>query len=65
MNLTEFVLIMEMFSPNKRTIAGCINSIAWGVGVTLLAGIAYFLRDWRKMQLAISLPCLIAIPLWL
>ena len=65
MNLTEFVLIMEMFSPKKRTIAGCINGIAWGVGVTLLAGIAYFLRDWRKMQLAISLPCLIAIPLWL
>ncbi|XP_071798000.1 organic cation transporter protein-like [Asterias amurensis] len=64
MNLTEFVLIMEMFSPKMRTIAGCINSIAWGVGVTLLAAIAYFLRDWRKMQLAISLPCLIAIPLW-
>ncbi|XP_071797999.1 organic cation transporter protein-like [Asterias amurensis] len=64
MNLTEFVLIMEMFSPKKRTIAGCINGIAWGVGVTLLAAIAYFLRDWRKMQLAISLPCLIAIPLW-
>ncbi|XP_071798957.1 organic cation transporter protein-like [Asterias amurensis] len=64
MCLTAFVLVMEMFSPKMRTIAGCINGIAWGVGVTLLAGIAYFIRDWRKMQLAISLPCLIAIPLW-
>ena len=65
MNLTEYVLIMEMFSPKKRAIAGCINNISWGVGVTLLAPIAYLLRDWRKMQLAISLPCLVAIPLWL
>ncbi|XP_022095297.1 organic cation transporter protein-like [Acanthaster planci] len=64
MNLTEYVLIMEMFSPKKRSIAGCINNISWGVGVTLLAPIAYFLRDWRKMQLAISVPCVVAIPLW-
>ncbi|XP_038050998.1 organic cation transporter protein-like [Patiria miniata] len=64
MNLTEYVLVMEMFSPKMRSIAGCINNISWGVGVTLLAPIAYFLRDWRKMQLAISIPCLVAIPLW-
>lgn len=37
-------------------LAGIITDYAFGVGYMLLAGIAYLIRDWRKLQLAISAP---------
>ncbi|XP_038050723.1 organic cation transporter protein-like [Patiria miniata] len=61
-NVTGFVLIMEMFSPEKRTLAGCLTGVAWGVGVALVTPFAYYLRDWRHMQIAISVPFLVAVP---
>ena len=61
--LIVFVLIMEIFTPEKRTIAGCLNNVFWGVGMTLLTPFAYFLRNWRHMQIAISVPNLLAAPL--
>ncbi|XP_072034282.1 organic cation transporter protein-like [Amphiura filiformis] len=65
-NLTGFVMVMEMFPVDTRTVAGCMNNVSWGVGVALLAPIAYWLRDWRYMQFVISLPCFLSIILfWL
>ena len=63
LNIIQFVLIIETFSPEKRTFAGCINGVFWGIGVTLLTPIAYFFRNWRHMQIAISLPSLVVVPL--
>eukprot|EP00057_Strongylocentrotus_purpuratus_P015416 XP_011669890.1 PREDICTED: organic cation transporter protein isoform X1 [Strongylocentrotus purpuratus] len=60
-NIVEYVLVVEMFTPKKRTLAACINNISWGLGVTLLAPIAWLLKDWRWMQIAISIPCFLAI----
>ena len=57
-------MVMEMFPVDTRTIAGAINNVSWGVGVTLLAPIAYWLRDWRYMQFVISIPCLVSIILY-
>lgn len=37
-------------------LAGIITDYAFGLGYMLLAGIAYLIRDWRKLQLAISAP---------
>lgn len=37
-------------------LAGIITDYAFGLGYMLLAGIAYLIRDWRKLQLAISVP---------
>ncbi|XP_038052307.1 organic cation transporter protein-like [Patiria miniata] len=63
-NQVQFVMIMELFPTNSRTLAGSLNSMFWGLGVVALTPIAYALRNWRHMQLAISAPCLLAIPLW-
>lgn len=37
-------------------LAGIITDYAFGLGYMLLAGMAYMIRDWRKLQLAISAP---------
>ena len=37
-------------------LAGIITDDAFGFGYMLVAGIAFFIRDWRKLQLAISAP---------
>ncbi|PIK51480.1 putative organic cation transporter protein isoform X2 [Apostichopus japonicus] len=63
-NIVMYVLLLELFAPDKRSVAGAIDNVFWGVGVTLLAPIAYFLKGWRLFTVIISLPCLLAIPLW-
>ncbi|XP_071950319.1 organic cation transporter protein-like [Antedon mediterranea] len=63
-NVPSYVLLMEMFPPEKRTLAGCISNLAWGIGIALLSVYAYFLRDWRHMQIAISAPCFAAVFFW-
>ncbi|XP_071949866.1 organic cation transporter protein-like [Antedon mediterranea] len=62
--VSSYVLLLEMFPPEKRTLAGCISNLAWGIGVVLLSIYAYFLRDWRHMHVAISAPCFAAVFLW-
>lgn len=37
-------------------LAGIITDYAFNIGYMLLAGVAYLIRDWRKLQLAISAP---------
>ncbi|XP_038051000.1 organic cation transporter protein-like [Patiria miniata] len=63
-NQVQFVIVMELFPPECRTLMGSLNNMFWGLGVITLTPIAYLLKDWRHMQLAISVPCLVAIPLW-
>lgn len=37
-------------------LAGILTDYAFGLGYMLVAGVAYLIRDWRKLQLAISAP---------
>lgn len=59
---TTFVMTMELFLTKKRARAGTFIELMIGVVVMALAGLAYLLRNWRHLQLAISLPSLLAIP---
>ncbi|CAJ1083733.1 solute carrier family 22 member 6-B [Xyrichtys novacula] len=54
--INAFVLGTEWTCTKKRMLAGIITDYAFGLGYMLLAGIAYLIRDWRKLQLAISAP---------
>ncbi|KAI3364662.1 hypothetical protein L3Q82_010843 [Scortum barcoo] len=54
--MNAFVLGTEWTGPKQRMLAGIITDYFFGVGYILLAGVAYFIRDWRKLQLAISAP---------
>lgn len=63
---TSYVLVMEMFLPRYRGVAGAMLEVFWGIAVLLVAPIAYLLQNWRYMQLAISLPSILAIVyIWL
>ncbi|XP_022108721.1 organic cation transporter protein-like isoform X1 [Acanthaster planci] len=63
-DITSYVMVTEMFSPSRRAFAGILLTLFWASGIMSLSGIAYLLRDWRHLQLAITLPSLLTIPLW-
>ncbi|XP_068600316.1 solute carrier family 22 member 6-like [Brachionichthys hirsutus] len=49
-------LKVEWIPTKARTIVGTLSSFSYTFGQLVLAGIAYSLRDWRKLQLAVSAP---------
>lgn len=62
--LVRFVYCMEMTVTKHRTGAGFVNNIAVSIGFLLLAPIAYLIRDWRHLVLAVSTPGIPLLLLW-
>ncbi|XP_026197055.1 solute carrier family 22 member 6 [Anabas testudineus] len=63
--INAFVLGTEWTGSKQRMLAGIITDYFFGFGYIMLAGVAYLIRDWRKLQLAISAPCfLFVIYIW-
>ncbi|KAK9536659.1 hypothetical protein VZT92_006424 [Zoarces viviparus] len=56
LGLNTFSLIVEWIPTRVRTVIGTITGYCYTVGQLLLALIAYFIRDWRWLTLAVSLP---------
>ncbi|CAL8297776.1 unnamed protein product [Lota lota] len=54
--INAFVLGTEWTCTDRRALAGITTDFAFGFGYMLLAGLAYLIRDWRQLQLAISVP---------
>lgn len=52
--VTSFVMCMEVVGGIWRIIVPILYQIPFGIGNTLMAGLAYYLRDWRELQLALS-----------
>lgn len=62
--VVSFVLVVELVSGKWRTITGILNILPVPISYILMAVIAYFVRDWRTLQLAITLPWLCMLPIW-
>ncbi|XP_055889284.1 organic cation transporter protein-like [Biomphalaria glabrata] len=54
--LASYVIGMELVGPRKRKYAGIIKECFWVLGHFLLIAIAYGLRDWRHLQIVLSIP---------
>lgn len=54
--LIAFVIGTELVGPSKRVIANCIIQCFFAIGYMLLAVVAFFVRDWRKLQLTVVAP---------
>jgi len=54
-----FVLVTEICGPKYRTYFGILTQFPFGCGAALLPVIAYFIRQWQNLQLAISVPCVL------
>lgn len=57
--ISSFVLVMELVKPSYRTPIGLLYQVPFTVGHLGLVGISYFLRDWRFIQLTISLSAIL------
>ncbi|XP_054736322.1 organic cation transporter protein-like [Anastrepha obliqua] len=57
--LVAYVIAMEMVGSSYRLFAGVAVQMFFSVGFMLTAGFAYFIHDWRWLQIALTLPGLL------
>ncbi|RVE64120.1 hypothetical protein OJAV_G00143120 [Oryzias javanicus] len=63
--VAALVLGAETLTGNVRVLYSSMGTCCgFAVGYMLLPLCAYFLRDWRSLLLALSVPCVAYIPLW-
>uniref|UniRef100_A0A3B5R8J6 Solute carrier family 22 member 5-like n=1 Tax=Xiphophorus maculatus TaxID=8083 RepID=A0A3B5R8J6_XIPMA len=63
--VAALVLGAEVLTGNVRILYSSMGTcLGFSVGYILLPVVAYFLRDWKSLLMALSLPCLVYIPLW-
>ncbi|XP_047493229.1 organic cation transporter protein-like isoform X1 [Penaeus chinensis] len=59
---TGYILAMEVTEPRLRSVMGIMLFLPWALGTMAWGGIAYLVRDWRWLQLTVSLLTLIFLP---
>ncbi|XP_074651851.1 organic cation transporter protein-like [Tubulanus polymorphus] len=59
--LVGYVTVCELFPATHRTMPCVGIQFFWALGVMALSGIAYWLKDWNYIQIAISVPSFLAI----
>ncbi|KFZ59134.1 Solute carrier family 22 member 7, partial [Antrostomus carolinensis] len=60
-SLTILPLGMEWVDIQHRTFSGILTSIFWSIGNMLLAMVAYLVREWHWLLVAVTGPCLLSI----
>ncbi|XP_076034221.1 solute carrier family 22 member 3-like [Oratosquilla oratoria] len=56
--LSNYVLLLELSSKSQRSYVGPLSGLAWSIGQMLLPGVAYLVREWKYLQLALTAPYL-------
>lgn len=63
--ITSFVMCMEVVGGVWRTVVPILYQIPFGLGNSIMAGLAFTLRDWRHLQMTLSsLSALYILYLW-
>lgn len=55
-NVFHLFQVVEWIPTRVRTVVGTITGYCYTVGQLILALMAYYIRDWRWLTLAVSLP---------
>jgi OCT family organic cation transporter-like MFS transporter 4/5 len=58
LSLRPFVSAIELVGPGRRTTCTVLTNIAYSVGLVVLSGVVFLVRDWRQLALATSIPFL-------
>ncbi|XP_044757941.1 solute carrier family 22 member 13-like isoform X2 [Coccinella septempunctata] len=59
-----FVLSIELVGGHWRTVAGICYLFPVSLSYMIISGLAWFLRDWRQLQFAVSAPGLLFLSLY-
>ncbi|XP_027207541.2 organic cation transporter protein isoform X1 [Penaeus vannamei] len=59
---TFYILAMEVCEPRMRSFVGVLTALPWATGTMAWGGVAYLIRDWRTLNLVVSLPNLVIFP---
>lgn len=59
---TFYMMGMEVCETKWRSVVGIMMALPWAVGTMLWGGAGYFIRDWYWLQLFVSLPTLLVMP---
>ncbi|XP_048240205.1 organic cation transporter protein-like [Haliotis rufescens] len=51
-----FVIGIEMVGPSRRVWFGVMTEMFFAIGMVVLTGLAYFIRDWHTLELATAIP---------
>ncbi|CAG7822389.1 unnamed protein product [Allacma fusca] len=62
--LVGFVIAMEMVGPSKRVIAGVVCQYFFTAGYLVTGTMAYLIKDWRHLQIALSVPGVVLLSYW-
>uniref|UniRef100_A0A669EEH6 Solute carrier family 22 member 6 n=1 Tax=Oreochromis niloticus TaxID=8128 RepID=A0A669EEH6_ORENI len=62
--IVSAVLSVEWVDIEHRKIAGVIDSLSWTFGNIVFSLIAYFVNDWRRLIISVTLPLILAIFTW-
>ncbi|XP_041366841.1 organic cation transporter protein-like [Gigantopelta aegis] len=62
--MTGFVICMELAGPSKRIIVGMAGYFAWAIGLLILGGLAYVLRNWHYIQLCPAIVNVLYLGMW-
>ena len=62
--LVTFVLVIEMVAPEKRVFVGMVYKMYATVGQILVAGLGYWLRDWRTAITVATVPTFLMLLYW-
>lgn len=62
--LVAYVIGLEMVGPSKRPITGTVVQMFFSLGYMLVAVFAIYVKDWRYLQLALTLPGVLFFSYW-
>ncbi|XP_043286002.1 organic cation transporter protein [Venturia canescens] len=62
--LVAYVIALEMVGPSKRLVAGVGCQLFFTTGYILTAAFAALIKDWRMLQIAITVPSFVFLVYW-